>query len=322
MSPRPVSFQYSKLSILYLLMIKLKDRQTGLLYGSYCADALSLGVHWIYDSNELAQKHGRVTHYKAPGADSYHPHKQEGDQGHVGDQSLCLLKFLVRKKGWDPVAFMDDWLGMWPDYNDYVDGATKATLANIQEQDDKTQGGSDSGEIAGPARIAPLIAFLSDSSEGEVVKASVEQTMLTHNSKEAEESAIFLAQAGYRLMHGADLTSTLKETSPEWALQAANGVLSQSAVDAIAKLGPACSISSALPSVLYLAMKHGDDTETAFTENAMAGGDNCARGLALGILLGAANGISSIPAHWVDELNAASDLDELIHISPANQTLP
>ena len=98
--------------------------------------------------------------------------------------------------------FMEDWLGMWPDYNDYIDGATKATLANVQNQTDKTQGGSDSVEIAGPARIAPLIAFLSNSSESEVVKAAVEQTVLTHRSKEAEETAIFLAQAGYRLMHG------------------------------------------------------------------------------------------------------------------------
>jgi ADP-ribosylglycohydrolase len=299
-------------------MNKLKDRQTGLLYGSFCADALSLGVHWIYDSNELAQKHGRVTHYKTPGPDSYHPHKQAGDQGHVGDQSLSLLKFLGREKGWDAVAFMDDWLGIWPNYNDYVDGATKATLANMQNQPDMTQGGSDSVEIAGPARIAPLVAFLSASSENEVTQAAVEQTMLTHRSKEAEESAIFLAQAGYRLIHGADLSSTLKEASPEWALKAANSVLPENAVDAIAKLGPACSISSALPSVLYLAMKYGDDIETAFIENAMAGGDNCARGLALGMLLGAANGISSIPEHWVDELNAASDLDELIQISPAS----
>ena len=140
-------------------MNDLTNKQSGLLFGSYCADALSLGVHWIYDANELAQKHGRVTHYKAPGADSYHPHKQAGDQGHVGDQSLCLLKFLSREKKWDPSMFMDDWLGMWPDYNDYVDGATKATLANVQNQTDKTQGGSDSVEIAGPARIAPLIVI-------------------------------------------------------------------------------------------------------------------------------------------------------------------
>jgi ADP-ribosylglycohydrolase len=293
-------------------MNDLTNKQSGLLFGSYCADALSLGVHWIYDANELAQKHGRITHYKAPGADSYHPHKQAGDQGHVGDQSLCLLTFLSREKKWDPSMFMEDWLGMWPDYNDYVDGASKATLANVQNQTDKTQGGSDSVEIAGPARIAPLIVYLSSSSESEVVKAAVEQTMLTHRSKEAEEAATFLAKAGHRLIHGARLEDTVRETAPEWALKSANSVLPQNAVDAIAKLGPACSISSALPSVIYLALKHGENTEIALIENAMAGGDNCARGLALGMLLGAANGYTSIPEQWRNDLNGATALHELI----------
>jgi ADP-ribosylglycohydrolase len=46
----------------------------------------------------------------------------------------------------------------------------------------------------------------------------------------------------------------------------------------------------------------------------MAGGDNCARGLALGILLGAANGISSIPERWVNELNAHDLLREFSQI--------
>ena len=291
-------------------MNDLTNKQSGLLFGSYCADALSLGVHWIYDANELAQEHGRITHYKAPGTESYHPHKQAGDQGHVGDQSLCLLQFLTREKKWDASAFMNDWLGMWPDYNDYIDGATKTTLTNVQNLSDKTLGGSDSVEIAGPARIAPLVAFLSHSSESEVVQAGLEQTTLTHRTKEAEESATFLAKAGYQLIHGAKLLDTLNKTAPEWALKSANSVLSENAVDAIAKLGPGCTISSALPSVLYLAMKHGDDTETAFIENAMAGGDNCARGLALGMLLGAANGFYSIPERWVNELKAQNTLQE------------
>ena len=294
-------------------MNDLTNKKSGLLFGSYCADALSLGVHWIYDSQELVKKHGRVTEYKAPGADSYHPHKQAGDQGHVGDQSLCLLKFLTRERKWDPSNFIDDWLGMWPDYNDYVDGASKATLANVQNQTDKTQGGSDSVEIAGPARIAPLISFLANSPESEVVQAAVEQTMLTHRSKEAEESATFLAKAGYRLIHGANLLDTLNETAPEWALKKANSVLSENAVDAIGKLGPACSISSALPSVLYLTIKHGSEIETAFIENAMAGGDNCARGLVLGMLLGAANGMASIPNHWVENLKVQTDLVEFLN---------
>lgn len=293
-------------------MNELKNKQAGLLFGSFCADALSLGLHWIYDANELAQKHGRVTSYQAPGPDSYHPHKQAGDQGHVGDQALCLLTFLKREKRWDTVAFMDEWLGMWPTYNDYIDGATKTTLGNIQNQTDKTQGGSDSVEIAGPARIAPLVSFLAQAPENEVVQAAIEQTKLTHRSPEAEETASFLAKASYRLIHGARLEDTVRETAPEWALKSANSVLPQNAVDAIAKLGPACSISSALPSVIYLALKHGENTEIALIENAMAGGDNCARGLALGMLLGAANGYTSIPEQWRNDLNGATALHELI----------
>ena len=293
-------------------MNELKNKQAGLLFGSFCADALSLGVHWIYDANELAQKYGRVTGYQAPGPDSYHPHKQAGDQGHVGDQALCLLTFLKREKRWDTVAFMDEWLGMWPTYNDYIDGATKTTLGNIQNQTDKTQGGSDSVEIAGPARIAPLVSFLAQAPENEVVQAAIEQTKLTHRSPEAEETASFLAKASYRLIHGTRLEDTVRETAPEWALKSANSVLPQNAVDAIAKLGPACSISSALPSVIYLALKHGENTEIALIENAMAGGDSCARGLALGMLLGAANGYTSIPEQWRNDLNGATALHELI----------
>ena len=83
-------------------------------------------------------------------------------------------------------------------------------------------------------------------------------------------------------------------------------------MEAIAELGRACPIPAALPSVVYLALKHGGDTETAFIENAMAGGDNCARALALGMLPGAANGIDSIPDQWRNELSAASDLHALL----------
>ena len=85
-------------------------------------------------------------------------------------------------------------------------------------------------------------------------------------------------------------------------------------MDGIGQLGRACSLSQALPAVIYLALKHGDDIETAFIENAMAGGDNCARALALGLLLGAAHGIEAIPARWRAGLRAASQLDVFLSI--------
>ncbi|MFT4548526.1 MAG: ADP-ribosylglycohydrolase [Verrucomicrobiales bacterium] len=219
-------------------MTDFKMRRAGLLFGSFSAEALSLGVHWIYDPDELAQRHGRVIDYKAPGANSYHPHKQAGDQGHVGDQALRLQDFLQREQRWDAASFMDDWIAMWPTYNDYVDKATKTTLANVQNGTGTTDAGSESDELAGPARIAPLVAFLADAPEDEVVQAAVEQTKLTHRSAEAEEAATFLATASYRILHGGSLEDTIRETAPDWTLKAADTALPLHAVEAIAELGP------------------------------------------------------------------------------------
>jgi ADP-ribosylglycohydrolase len=47
----------------------------------------------------------------------------------------------------------------------------------------------------------------------------------------------------------------------------------------------------------------------------MAGGDNCARGLALGMLLGATNGFSSIPNNWINSLKAVKELKDFLNLS-------
>jgi ADP-ribosylglycohydrolase len=144
----------------------------------------------------------------------------------VTNPYACYNFLQERKNGMLPHLWMTG-SECGPDYNDYIDGATKSTLANVQNRQDKTQGGSDSVEIAGPARVAPLVSHLASSTEEEVVRASVEQTILTHRSPEAEESAAFLAKAGYRLIHGANLLDTLNETAPVWALQKAEQLYSQ-----------------------------------------------------------------------------------------------
>ena len=279
----------------------LSSRLAGMLQGSFIAESISLGVHWIYDPAVLLKKHGRVTGYLAPGADSYHPHKQAGAQGHAGDQALLLLEFLQRERRWDATGFLAEWQAMWPTYNDYVDKATKGTLANLQAGATAATSGAPSDELAGPARIAPLMAFLADKPESEAVAAAIEQTVITHRSPEVIECAEFLARATHRLLHGGELQSVITTTAPAWALKAAEAV---SDGDAIGQLGRACPIPQALPAVLWLIRYHGKDFASATIENAMAGGDNCARALALGMLLGAAHGIESIPAAWRDGLLA------------------
>lgn len=279
----------------------ISPRLAGMLQGSFIAESISLGVHWIYDPALLLKNYGRVTGYLAPGTDSYHPNKQAGGQGHAGDQALRLLTFLQREQRWDATAFLSDWQAMWPTYNDYVDKATKGTLANLQAGATAATSGVPSDELAGPARIAPLMAFFADKPESEAVAAAIEQTMITHRSPETIECAEFLARATHRLIQGGELQSVITDTAPAWALKAAEDATDG---DAIGQLGRACPIPQALPAVLWLVQHHGQDFATATIENAMAGGDNCARALALGMLLGAAHGIEAIPAAWRERLLA------------------
>jgi ADP-ribosylglycohydrolase len=290
----------------------LKSRRAGLLYGSFIAEALALGVHWNYDPADIARKHGQVTDFMAPGAGSYHPHKLAGEQGHVGDQALRLMAFLHREQHWHAPMFLTDWAAMWPDYTDYVDKATKATLANLAAGATLANCGSTSDELAGPARIAPLVAFKAEADEEVLSTAAIEQTLVTHHSQSAIACAEFLARLMHRLLLGEPLEPTLRALAPAWALAAAEQVLAPGTVDAIGQLGRSCPIPAALPAVIYLVLKHGSHLEAAFIENAMAGGDNCARGLVLGMILGAAYGVEAIPQRWISGLRAAPAIEAFL----------
>src|SRR4051794_16888414 len=108
------------------------DRIAGLLYGSFVADALALGAHWIYDQDELKKDFGRVTEFLDPRPDSYHPKKRRGQQTHYGDQALTLMESLQGSGGFDAESFSAAWRKMWDGYGDYLDHATKDTLANLR----------------------------------------------------------------------------------------------------------------------------------------------------------------------------------------------
>jgi ADP-ribosylglycohydrolase len=63
-----------------------------------------------------------------------------------------------------------------------------------------------------------------------------------------------------------------------------------------------CSIGAALPGAVYTVLKHEDSLEEALIETVMAGGDSAARGMVVGMLLGAYHGADKIPARWLEKL--------------------
>ncbi len=73
-----------------------------------------------------------------------------------------------------------------------------------------------------------------------------------------------------------------------------------------------CSIDSAFPGTIYLIAKYEDNFEVALVENVMAGGDSSARGMLVGMVLGAYQGFDVIPGLWLDGLKSKNRVVELI----------
>jgi ADP-ribosylglycohydrolase len=290
--------------------MKKSDRIAGMLWGSLGADALALGAHWEYDQGKLREKFGRVDRYLVPRPDSYHAGKSAGEQTHLGDQTLVLLDSLRESGGFSLADFTNRWGAMWSGYSGFVDHATKETLGRLGTGAGRSEEGSK--ELGGAARIAPLVAAMADGEVDDVVLAARAQTGLTHGSPLAGDVAEFLTRVVIRVVDGEE---------PRAAIEVARGgdfatldlaamlarvseVNSMDVGPAAESLGLGCPIPSALPVTLMLLDRYADDFELALVENVMVGGDSAARGLVLGMILGAHHGVGAIRNDWMDGLVA------------------
>ncbi len=66
----------------------MNDKAKAMVLASFAADALALGVHWIYNTNVIDKKWGRVEDYIKPQRPTFHPTKELGEFTHYGDQTL------------------------------------------------------------------------------------------------------------------------------------------------------------------------------------------------------------------------------------------
>lgn len=276
---------------------------------SFFGDALALGPHWIYDPSKIAALYpGGIREYDDPRS-SYHPGKSAGNFTHLGDQALLLLESLADHGG-ALAAWPADWRA-WAerirdDKSSYFDGATRGSLGNLAEGRKQP---SDSSDLAGAARIAPLFAAHGDIVP--LVAAARAQTALTHGDARVIDAAEFFARAAFAVGEGAEIAEALEESAffPYSALPASDWLMaarhaSSDLTEHASALGLGCGIEGAFPITLALALCHEDDPVVALSANAMLGGDSAARGLLLGLLMGARHGADAFPAIWKDDLKA------------------
>ena len=298
----------------------MQDNARAMVLASFIADSLSLGVHWIYDTGKIASEYGRVETFLKPKENSYHPSKDLGEFTHYGDQQLVLLESVAAKNGFDLIDFSDRWQKLFQDYNGYFDGATKGTLRNFSKGKGPEDSASPSNDLAGAARIAPLVLGLRHDLDG-LVKAAKVQTRMTHADPLTVRCAEFFARATWKCLAGkvpaSAVTEVAQETFPETIIAewVEEGLASKSmdSVSAIANFGQSCHTPDAFPGVIHLIAKYENDLREALVQAVMAGGDNAARSMVVGMILGAHLGEKQLPEQWVADLKKGDEINKLLH---------
>ncbi len=285
---------------------------------AFSADALALGVHWVYDVSRIKERYGRLDHLTAPEIALFHKNRQKGDFTHYGDQMLLLLESLSHCNGFDLEDFAARWQALFDNYDGYLDRATKKTLADFQAGKSPSAAGSDSTDLGGAARMVPLALFYTHDADAFIDYAQ-QQTAMTHTHPLVLETVRFFVLAALETANGSSPAAAIRSAAEHLpsgspiASLVDKGLASveKETARAISGFGQACDTTEALPGTIHLIARYQEDLKTALIENIMAGGDSSARGILCGFILGIHNGLDEVPRNWLEEMTAFNKIKTL-----------
>jgi len=286
----------------------MTSQTRAMVLASFAADAHALGAHWIYDTKRIAREIGRVDTLLKPLPDSFHANKEAGDFTHYGDQTVVLLESLAARGGFHLDDFWQRWQDLFASYGGYLDQATKATLRNIESGKGPEDCGSFSDEMAGAARIAPLVSMYA--ADPDTLEEAVQaQTRMTHNNPVVIQSAVFFARTARRVLEGMSPSAAMEAEAGGFpnspiARWVGEGIRSREndSIEVIRRFGQTCHSEQAFPSAVHIIARHENDLKEALVQSVMAGGDSAGRGLLIGMVLGAHLGEEAIPNEWLEGL--------------------
>ncbi|WP_160143041.1 ADP-ribosylglycohydrolase family protein [Halanaerobium hydrogeniformans] len=278
------------------------------IYLSLIGDAISLGSHWVYDTDK-AKKHfpGRITEYTSPEIAKFHQGKKAGDFTHYGEQSFALLKSIYNNEGFELEKFREDWMEYIQENEMFMDHSMKDALQKFKGSDSLV--GTENVELGGLARSAPM--FLDNSISKEDFLAQIH---LTHNGEIVEQSSEYIYEVMEDILNGKDYRKALLDNKDvnDYISELFENISSKDEVVKMAdKRGQGCSTAQGFPIVLDVLLNYSDPVE-AFSVNIRAGGDTAARAMIIGMILGADQGLKNLPDNLIDGFNRAGELKEMI----------
>lgn len=258
--------------------------------GALIQDKYTLGLHWIYDTDKVKERFKDNVDVFDVEKDSFHKTKSKGDFTHYGDILVHFMEYMSSVDALDVATYYENFVSWMNEYKGYKDHATKMVIENFNDGNYK---GSDSSELGGLVKISPILLKYADQPELAKLYA-IAFTKATHDHPIPVTLATFFTDLVYNLQNEMILTQAIDEALKSMPMmivdlyKKATKVLELEPVEAIKELGQACPSEMAFPSVLYLLLKYQSDADSLFKANVLAGGDSAARGMMLGMVMGAA----------------------------------
>lgn len=128
---------------------EIKTRARNLVLGALVADAATMGLHWLYDQDRIAQIAPEAPEFldadpaHFEGFPGYFAHggRKAGELSQYGEQALVLTRALVANAGkYDRHVYADHFrahFGYGGKFVGYIDHATRDTLDNFRRAEDK-----------------------------------------------------------------------------------------------------------------------------------------------------------------------------------------
>jgi ADP-ribosylglycohydrolase len=252
---------------------------------------------------EILHEQGR--YWGQPGV-HYHQFLKAGEN--TVNLKLCalLIDTINHLKGYDASAYAKAYVEYMttPGHHadTYLEEYHRQFFTNYAAGKQPTACGVVEKHISGIIGMIPIIVYYSGS-PSTARKKAFEHLHLTHLGPKMDAAGQFLLDILLPVLEGASLADVLRsqiqnQTNPLLGFPLEKWLDARDEMVIGRHISPACYVEDAVPAIAYLALKYSDDFENALVANTSLGGDNAGRGAVLGALIGAANGVTAIPARW------------------------
>ena len=278
------------------------------LNGALVADAAAMGLHWMYDQEQLKRiSHSGDVLFRQPDESVYagqkayfaHPSKRTGDASHYGEAARVAARVACANGGYQRTAHVELFMrvfGPCGSYCGFADRPTKALVAAVLAAGEEAlpdQPAADDTQMPPLACVPGL--FCTDSGADALASA----VSLYSRNPVGLNGAATLLDCLQRLVQGRSLQQALADSADNLATGELQSKLQEALsfaggdydpLGAAQHFGLPCHMIQGLPVVWHL-LAHASGFEAVVRDNILCGGDCCGRSMALGAIAGLAFGV-------------------------------